>query len=33
MLIDSHAHVSPVWYEPVETLLGQMARHGVRARC
>ncbi|MCY1265999.1 Amidohydrolase [compost metagenome] len=29
MLIDSHAHVSPVWYEPVETLLGQMARHGV----
>lgn len=29
MLIDSHAHVSPVWYEPVETLLGQMTRHGV----
>lgn len=29
MLIDSHAHVSPVWYEPVETLLGQMKRHGV----
>lgn len=29
MLIDSHAHVSPIWYEPVETLLGQMARHGV----
>lgn len=29
MLIDSHAHVSPVWYEPVETLLDQMARHGV----
>ena len=26
MLIDSHAHVSPVWYEPVETLLGQMTR-------
>ncbi|TPQ44178.1 MULTISPECIES: amidohydrolase family protein [Cupriavidus] len=29
MLIDSHAHVSPVWYEPVETLLCQMKRHDV----
>lgn len=29
MLIDSHAHVSPVWYEPVEVLLAQMDRYGV----
>lgn len=27
--IDSHCHVSPLWYEPVETLLYQMDRNGV----
>ncbi|WP_321840159.1 amidohydrolase family protein [Paraburkholderia bannensis] len=29
MIVDSHAHVSPCWYEPVETLLHHMDRHGV----
>ncbi|MBI4331362.1 MAG: amidohydrolase [Chloroflexi bacterium] len=29
MLIDTHAHVSPYWYEPAETLLFQMDRNGV----
>lgn len=29
MLIDSHCHVSPIWYEPVESLLAQMDRAGV----
>lgn len=29
MIVDSHAHVSPHWYEPVETLLNQMNEHGV----
>lgn len=29
MVVDSHAHVSPSWYEPVETLLHHMDRHGV----
>lgn len=29
MLVDAHAHVSSDWYEPVETLLAQMQRHGV----
>lgn len=29
MIVDSHAHVSPCWYEPVESLLDQMDRHGV----
>jgi L-fuconolactonase len=29
MIVDSHCHVSPVWYEPVETLLQQMDRNGV----
>ena len=29
MIVDSHAHVSPHWYEPVETLLDQMDRYGV----
>jgi len=29
MLVDSHCHVSPVWYEPVESLLHQMTRAGV----
>ena len=28
-VVDSHCHASPVWYEPVESLLGQMERHGV----
>jgi L-fuconolactonase len=28
-VIDSHCHVSPVWYEPVEVLLFQMERNGV----
>lgn len=27
--IDSHCHVSPIWYEPVEVLLAQMERNGV----
>jgi L-fuconolactonase len=29
MIVDSHAHVSPIWYEPVESLLAQMDRAGV----
>lgn len=29
MIIDSHAHVSNRWYEPVESLQSQMARTGV----
>lgn len=29
-IIDSHCHASPVWYEPVESLLAQMDRNGVR---
>lgn len=29
MIIDSHCHVSDVWYEPVETLLHEMDRNGV----
>ncbi|MEX3812350.1 amidohydrolase [Paraburkholderia sp. BR13439] len=29
MIVDSHAHVSPHWYEPVETLLDQMNEYGV----
>ncbi len=28
-IVDSHCHVSPVWYEPVESLLHQMERNGV----
>ncbi len=28
-IVDSHCHVSPIWYEPVETLLHQMDRAGV----
>ncbi len=28
-VVDSHCHVSPVWYEPVEILLHQMDRNGV----
>jgi L-fuconolactonase len=29
VIVDSHVHVSTVWYEPVESLLFQMDRHGV----
>ena len=28
-IVDSHCHASPVWYEPVESLLSQMERNGV----
>ena len=28
-IVDSHCHVSPTWYEPVESLLFQMDRNGV----
>lgn len=28
-VVDAHCHVSPVWFEPVETLLFHMDRHGV----
>ncbi len=28
-IIDAHCHASPLWFEPVETLLFQMDRHGV----
>lgn len=28
-VVDSHCHASPVWYEPVESLLWQMERNGV----
>lgn len=28
-IIDTHCHASPVWYEPVESLLFQMERNGV----
>jgi L-fuconolactonase len=28
-IVDSHCHVSPGWYEPVESLLFQMDRYGV----
>jgi L-fuconolactonase len=29
IIVDSHCHASPQWYEPVETLLFQMDRGGV----
>jgi L-fuconolactonase len=29
VIVDSHCHVSPSWYEPVESLLFQMDRYGV----
>lgn len=29
MIVDTHCHVSPSWYEPVELLLHQMDRNGV----
>ena len=28
-IVDSHCHVSPVWYEPVESLLFHLDRNGV----
>jgi L-fuconolactonase len=28
-IVDTHSHVSPYWYEPVESLLYQMDRNGV----
>jgi len=28
-IIDAHCHASPCWYEPVESLLYQMDRHGI----
>jgi L-fuconolactonase len=28
-VVDSHCHVSPIWFEPVESLLFQMDRYGV----
>jgi L-fuconolactonase len=28
-IVDTHCHVSPYWYEPVESLLYQMDRYGV----
>lgn len=30
ILIDAHCHASPLWYEPVESLLFQMDRNGVQ---
>jgi L-fuconolactonase len=29
VVVDTHCHASPYWYEPVETLLDQMNRYGV----
>lgn len=29
MRVDAHCHVSDVWYEPAESLLFQMDRHGI----
>ena len=29
LIVDTHCHASPYWFEPVETLLDQMNRHGV----
>ena len=29
VVIDTHCHASPYWYEPVEILVDQMYRHGV----
>ena len=28
-IVDTHCHASPYWFEPIETLLGQMDRNGV----
>ncbi len=30
-IVDTHCHASLVWYEPIESLLGQMERNGVDA--
>jgi L-fuconolactonase len=30
VVVDSHSHATPAWYEPVEALLFQMDRYGVR---
>jgi L-fuconolactonase len=30
LIVDSHCHVSPYWYEPVESLLFHMDRNGVQ---
>ena len=29
VIVDTHCHVSPYWYKPVETLLHQMNSNGV----
>lgn len=29
LIVDTHCHVSPFWYEPVESLVSQMDRNGV----
>jgi L-fuconolactonase len=29
LIIDTHCHTSPYWFEPVEILLAQMDRNGV----
>ncbi|HEY3108278.1 MAG TPA: amidohydrolase family protein [Chloroflexota bacterium] len=29
VVVDSHAHATPVWYEPIETLVNEMDRNGV----
>ena len=29
IIVDTHCHASPYWFEPVEVLLDQMTRHGV----
>ena len=29
MVVDTHCHALPYWFEPVEILLHQMARNGV----
>ena len=29
MIIDTHVHASPHWYEPVESILDQMNRNDV----
>ncbi len=33
VVVDSHTHVSNLWYEPVETLLYHMDRNGVDQAC
>jgi L-fuconolactonase len=29
VVIDTHCHASPYWYQPVEILMDQMYRYGV----